>query len=114
LMLLTTAAFEMAFSGLFLAVGIYSRKTETLSAVSGFIYLPLLFLSTAMFPSAFLPGWAQTASDYNPATYVANAIRELFNGGLNFTTVADAYLLTGAIALVTFAVTLYQFRKVVS
>ncbi|HYA55926.1 MAG TPA: ABC transporter permease [Nitrososphaerales archaeon] len=114
LILLTVAAFEVAFSGLFLAVGIITRKTETLSAVSGFLYLPLLFLSTAMFPAAFLPGWAQTASDYNPVTYVANGVRELVSGGLNITTIADAYLLTGAIALVTFAVTLYRFRKVVS
>jgi len=113
-MLLTAAVFEMAFSGLFLAVGIYTRKTETLSAISGFLYLPLLFLSTAMFPAAFLPEWAQTASDYNPVTYVANVVRELVSGGLGISTVADAYILTGAIALVTFAATLYQFRKVIS
>ncbi len=114
LILLTAALFEMAFSGIFLAVGIITRKTETLSAVAGFLYLPLIFLSTAMFPSAFLPGWAQTASDYNPVTYVASAVRELVSGGLSISTVADGYILTGAIALVTFALTLYQFRKVVS
>jgi ABC-2 type transport system permease protein len=114
LMLVTAAFFEMAFSGIFIAVGIATRKTETLSAVSGFLYLPLIFLSTAMFPSSFLPKWAQTASNYNPVTYVSDVVRELVTGGLNLSQLANAYLLTGLIATATFAVTLYQFRKVVS
>jgi len=114
LILLTVAFFEMAFSGLFLAVGIATKKTETLSAVSGFLYLPLIFLSTAMFPVSFLPGWAQSVSNYNPVTYISNVVRELVSGGLNFNTLAEGYVLTAIIALATFVVTLYQFRKVIS
>jgi ABC-2 type transport system permease protein len=114
LILLTVAFFEMALSGLFLAVGIVTRKTETLSAFSGFLYLPLTFLSTAMFPASFLPDWAQTVSNYNPVTYIADVVRQLVSGGLNLNTLADGYLLTGAIAAATFAAALYQFRKVVS
>jgi hypothetical protein len=41
-------------------------------------------------------------------------VRELVAGGLNLNTLAEGYVLTGAIALITFAATLYQFRKVVS
>ena len=114
LIFVTVAFFEMALSGLFLAIGIATRKTETLSAVSGFLYLPLIFLSTAMFPTSFLPGWAQTASNYNPVTYIADVARELVSGGLNLNTLVEGYALTGVIALVTFAATLYQFRKVIS
>jgi ABC-2 type transport system permease protein len=114
LIFLTVAVFEMALSGIFLAIGIATRKTETLSAIGGFLYMPLIFLSTAMFPASFLPGWAQTASNYNPVTYVANATRELVSGGLNLNTVVEGYVFTGLIALVTFATTLYQFRKVIS
>ncbi len=114
LIFLTVAFLETAFSGLFLAIGIATKKTETLSAVSGFLYLPLIFLSTAMFPISFLPGWAQTFSDYNPVTYITNVMRELVSGGLNLNTLAEGYALTAIIALATFAATLYQFRKVVS
>jgi ABC-2 type transport system permease protein len=114
LILLTVALFEMALSGIFLAIGIATRKTETLSAVSGFLYLPLIFLSTAMFPVSFLPSWAQTASNYNPVTYIADVARQLVSGGLNLNTLVEGYVLTGGIALATFAATLYQFRKVVS
>jgi ABC-2 type transport system permease protein len=114
LILLTVALFEMALSGIFLAVGIATRKTETLSAISGFLYLPLTFLSTAMFPASFLPGWAQTLSNYNPVTYIADVTRELVTGGLSLNTLVEGYVFTGAIALVTFAATLYQFRKIIN
>ena len=114
LILLTVAFFELALSGIFLAVGMKTRKTETLSALSGFLYLPMIFLSSAMFPVSFLPSWAQTVSKYNPVTYVSDVTRELVQGGLTLSMFASAYVLIGIIAIVTFAVTLYQFRKVIS
>ena len=114
LIFVTISFFEMALSGLFLAVGMATRRTETLSAVSGFLYLPLIFLSTAMFPAAFLPGWAQRVSNYNPVTYISNLTRELVSGGFNLNTLVEGYALTGLIALVTLAATFYQFRRVAS
>ncbi len=114
LILLTVAFFELAFSGIFLAIGIRTRKTETLSALAGFLYLPLIFLSSAMFPASFFPSWMQTISNYNPVSYASDVTRELVLGGLTFSTLASAYALIGIIAIVTFAATLYQFRKVIS
>lgn len=66
-----------------------------------------------MFPAAFLPGWAQTASNYNPVSYIANVTRELVSGGFNLNTLIEGYALTGLIALATLAATFYQFRRVV-
>jgi ABC-type polysaccharide/polyol phosphate export permease len=53
-------------------------------------------------------------SKYNPVSYASDVTRELVTGGLNLSTLASAYVMIGAIAIVTFAATLYQFRKVVS
>lgn len=114
LMLLTVAFFELAFSGIFLAIGMRTRKTETISALAGFLYMPLIFLSSAMFPASFFPSWVQTISNYNPVSYASDATRELVQGGLTLSTLASAYVLIGIIAIVTFAATLYQFRKVIS
>ena len=114
LILLTVAFFELAFSGLFLAIGMRTRKTENISALAGFLYLPLIFLSSAMFPTSFFPSWMQTISNYNPVSYASDLTRELVLGGLTFNTLASAYALIGIIAIVTFAATLYQFRKVIS
>lgn len=114
LILLTTAFFELALSGIFLTIGIRTRKTETISAISGVIFFPLIFVSSAMFPVSFFPSWAQTISKYNPVSYAANVTRGLVIGGLTFSTVFYAYVLIGGIAIVAFAATLYQFRKVIS
>lgn len=114
LMLLTTAFFELALSGIFLTIGIRTRKTETISAISGVLFFPLIFVSSAMFPVSFFPAWAQTASSYNPVSYAANVTREMVLGGFSYSTLVSAYALIGAIAIVAFMATWYQFRKVVS
>jgi ABC-2 type transport system permease protein len=114
LILLTAAFFEFALSGIFLTVGIRTRKTETISALSGVLFFPLIFVSSAMFPVSFFPSWAQTVSKYNPVSYASDVTRDLVIGGLTLNTLVSAYALIGIIAVVTFAATLYQFRKVIS
>jgi ABC-2 type transport system permease protein len=114
LILLTVAFFEFGLSGIFLAVGMRNRKTETLSALGGVIFFPLIFISSAMFPVTFFPSWAQTISNYNPVSYATDVTRQLVSGGLNLNTVLSAYGLIGLIAVASFGATLYQFRKVVS
>jgi hypothetical protein len=41
-------------------------------------------------------------------------MRELVLGGFTLGTLLDAYALIGVIAIVAFAATLYQFRKVIT
>jgi ABC-2 type transport system permease protein len=114
LLLLTSAFLELALSGIFLTIGIVTRKTETISVLASVLFFPLVFISSAMFPVSFFPSWAQTFAKYNPVSYTSDVMRQLVTGGLNLNTLAYAYALIGAIAAVTFAITLYQFRKVVS
>lgn len=113
LLLATVAIFELAFAGLFLWIGIRTRQTETISAVSGGLFFILVFISSAMFPTSFFPPWARTVSTYNPVSYASNVVRGLVQGGLTWGTVISAYSVIGAIFLVTFAATWYQFRQVV-
>ena len=114
LILVTVAFFELALSGIFLFVGMRSRKTETISAIGSAVFFPIIFISSAMFPVSFFPAWAQTISKYNPVSYAADVTRQLVQGGLAWSTVVSAYSVIGFIAIVSFAATLYQFRKVIS
>jgi len=114
LILLTAAFFELALSGIFLAVGIVTRRTETISALAGVLFFPLIFVSSSMFPVSFFPSWAQTISKYNPVSYVSDTTRALMLGGLSWSTLAYTYLMMATIAIVTMSATLYWFRKVVS
>ena len=114
LMLVTVAFFELALSGIFLAIGMKSRKTETISGIGGVVFFPLIFISSSMFPTSFFPSWAQTISSYNPVSFASDVVRGLVQGQLSAGTIVTAYVYIGMIALATFAATLYQFRKVIS
>ena len=114
LILVTAAAFELALCGVFLAVGMRTRKTETISAIGNILFFPLVFVSSAMFPATFFPSWAQTISEYNPVSYASNVTRELVQGGLTTNNLVSAYLVIGVIAVAAFTATLVQFRKVIS
>jgi ABC-2 type transport system permease protein len=114
LILVTVALFELALSGIFLVIGMRTRKTETISAIGGVLFFPLIFVSSAMFPSSFFPIWAQDISMYNPVSYASNVARDLVHGGLTWSILASGYTVIGLIAFVTIAATLYQFRKIIN
>lgn len=114
LIFVTVAFFGLAWSGLLLTVGLATRKAETVSAVGNLLVFPLLFISSALFPVAIMPQWARDVSNYNPLTYVANVIRDLIQGGLTWSNFATSYAVIGLMAVLTFAATLVQFRKVIS
>ena len=104
LIFVTILFFDLAWAGLLLAVGLRTKKAETVSAVGNLMAFPLIFISSAIFPVAIMPQWAQTVSSYNPVTYASNVVRDLLQGGLTLGTFATAYAVIGLIAIVTFAV----------
>jgi len=114
LIFVTLIIFDLAWSGLLLALGLKTRKAETISAVGNLLAFPLLFISSALFPTAIMPPWAQTVSNFNPVSYASNVTRYLIQGGLTWNTITSAYTVIGLLAVAAFAATLYQFRKVVS
>jgi ABC-2 type transport system permease protein len=110
----TLAFFDLAWAGLLLAVGMKTRKAETVAAVGNLLAFPILFVSSALFPTSIMPQWAQTVSNYNPVSYASNVARGLIQGELTLSTLVSAYAVIGLMAIVTFGITLYQFRKVIS
>ncbi len=81
LIFVTILFFDLAWAGLLLAVGLRTKKAETVSAVGNLMAFPLIFISSAIFPVAIMPQWAQTVSSYNPVTYASNVVRDLLQGG---------------------------------
>lgn len=107
------AFFEIGWSGIFLAVGMKTRSPETVSAaVSGLVFI-LLFISSAVFPTSIMPGWAVTFSNWNPVTYVATPLRGLVQSGYNWSEIAEAFAVCFAITAVAISAALYQFRRII-
>lgn len=109
----TVIFYGIAWSGLALAIGLATKSNETVAALSSIIVFPLMFTSTALIPAAFLPGWMQTVSTYNPISYAANAVRALMTTGFDWNTISSAFAVIVIIMVVTWSATLYLFRKVV-
>jgi ABC-2 type transport system permease protein len=57
------------------AIGLLSRKEETMIAVSNFVLLPLTFLSSVFMAQALMPGWMQGVARYNPVNWAVEAGR---------------------------------------
>lgn len=57
------------------AVALLTRREETMIAVSNFVLLPLLFLSSVFMAQALMPRWMQDAARFNPVNWAVEAGR---------------------------------------
>jgi len=108
------AFFGLAWSGISLTIGLRTKSAETVFGLGGLLTFPLLFMSSALVPTALMPSWMQTVSNLNPITYTVDAVRALTLTGFDWGKIVEAFGIIGLIALVTLGATLYLFRKVVS
>lgn len=56
------------------------QREEPLVMIGNLMTLPLMFLSTAMVPKQFMPGWIETISIFNPITYAIESVRAVLIG----------------------------------
>ena len=77
LTLVIAALFGIAWAGISNTLAFATKNAEVTTMASILTTFPLLFLSTAMMPIAFLPSWVQTVAKYNPISYVADAFHVL-------------------------------------
>jgi len=56
-------------------VALLSRREETMIAVSNFVLLPLVFLSSVFMAQALMPQWMQDVAQYNPVNWAVQAGR---------------------------------------
>lgn len=111
LILLTVALFGMAWSAVSVAVGLATKNSEVVSALSMVLSLPLLFTSTALVPLSLLPSWMQSVSDVNPISYTADAIRDLTSSGFAWGAIAIDYGITLIILLLALGASEHSMRK---
>ncbi len=93
----------VAFRSIGLIVAAVSNSVGESNLLVQCLYMPMMFLSGAMFPSTIMPRWAQTVSQFVPSSYLVSGVQSIVTQG---ETLAANW--TSAFALiVTFAIGLF-------
>jgi ABC-2 type transport system permease protein len=114
MILIISALFGIAWSGISLFVALTTKSAQTTLSVGLLTTFPLLFLSAAVLPVPLLPEWVQHVANVNPFTYIAIAYQKLIIVGFEWTAIWQclaAILIIGAISLTASVVV---FRRKVS
>ena len=65
----------LSFSALGISVAFWAKNFDQLSAIGGFVLLPLMYLGGVFFPLSSLHPFWQTLSKFNPMIYFINGVR---------------------------------------
>lgn len=89
------------FAGFTVSAALGSGSAAATQGAS-FLFFPLTFLTASFVPLDLLQGWLKTAAQFNPITYVLQAMRSLMNSGWD-----SAALLEGVLACLLLATAMY-------
>jgi ABC-2 type transport system permease protein len=113
-MLALAAAFGIVWAGLSNIVALRTKNSEMTMMIGILLTFPLLFLSTAMMPSALLPHWLETVGKFNPVTYVINTARDFMNFGYSWMQFGKTIGVIAIVGLFTLTGATRAFKKATS
>jgi ABC-2 type transport system permease protein len=95
------------FSSLFTGISIAAKDSNSFFAIVNFLFFPVAFTSTALFPLSFFPGWLKPVAQANPISLASEAARLIIvHGGLSASQVSSYAFYIGGLAsyIVVFAI----------
>ncbi|MFG2866612.1 ABC transporter permease [Streptomyces sp. NPDC048338] len=103
--------FGASLMWIFILLGLTLKTAQAVQGMAMIVLMPLQFGSSIFAPPTSMPGWLETFTDYNPLSNLADAARNLINGG----PVAHSVWMTlgwaVAITVVTAPLAVAKFRK---
>jgi len=105
---IATTFLTLAVTAAFTGLAYYVPSHGTFFAVTGFVTLPLLFMSNAFVPVDAMPGWMAIVARLNPLTYAIGSMRSPIIDGWEGEILVELVVL-GAVALACLAVGAKQF-----
>jgi ABC-2 type transport system permease protein len=110
LILALTGLFGIAFSGTSFIPALLTRSEQATSALA-LLMFPVFFVSTAFVPAVLMPEWMQAVNDWNPVSFVIEAIRELMIAGYDWGAIGNALLSLAITGVILQLGTLWAFRR---
>jgi ABC-2 type transport system permease protein len=78
---LVVVLFAMCFASLSMTLASFLKTRDRMMGIGQAITIPLFFGSNAIYPISLMPGWLQAVSQFNPLTYVVDAMRSMLLTG---------------------------------
>ena len=86
-------------------------KSEQATSTFSLLLFPLMFASTAFVPEELMPDWLRVVNDWNPISYVIEAIRSLMTTGYDWSLIGTAVLMTVTLGVILQTATLWAFAR---
>lgn len=106
-----STVFGASLMWIFILLGLTMKTAQAVQGVAMIVLMPLQFGSSIFTPTSTMPGWLETFTDINPLSNLADAARNLINGG----PVAESVWMTlgwaALITLITMPLAVAKFRK---
>jgi ABC-2 type transport system permease protein len=110
LILALSGAFGLSLAGASFLPALLTKSEQATSTFSLLLF-PVMFMSTAFVPEALMPGWLQVINQWNPITYVIEAMRALMVTGYDWPAIGKALLTMAIMAVILQTATLWAFRR---
>lgn len=100
----------LVYAGFVYAIAL---KTGNPGAVNSsfLLFLPFVFLTTLWLPKEALTGWMSTVADYNPVTYLLDALRSLISEGWDAETLLVGVAAVLGVGVVSMSLALLALRS---
>jgi len=99
--ILMSSLWGLAFAGFPYAIALKTGSPGAVNA-SFILFFPFAFLTTAFLPKEALTGWLSAVADYNPVTYLLDALRAVVSGGWEWDTIGKGLACVAAVGAVSF------------
>ena len=100
----------MGFAGYSVAAGIRTGSAQGAQAAT-FLFFPALFIAPTFVPREALSGWLSTASQFNPTTYVIEAMRAIMIEGWIVEPIIKGLIAAGLFAVITLSFAVISARR---
>ncbi|GGY53997.1 ABC transporter permease [Streptomyces omiyaensis] len=106
-----SVVFGASLMWIFILLGLSLKSAQAVQGMAMLVLMPLQFGSSIFAPTTTMPGWLETFTDYNPLSNLADAARNLINGGAVAHSVWMTLGWSLVITLVTAPLAVSRFRK---
>jgi ABC-2 type transport system permease protein len=110
IILLLAGAFGVSMAGASFIPALLTKSEQATSTFSLLLF-PVMFMSTAFVPEALMPGWMQVVNQWNPVTFVIEAIRAVMVTGHDWEIIGRALLSLAVLGAALQLVTLWAFGR---